>query len=129
MKERLLHPLWLQQPFAFLIVVRGGVVGYRIDAAGDLERFTEGVIGDGGGTHVAVHPSGTFLLTAQYGGGSTALFPIDPDGKLGVAARGGSGGPNITVNISTQDIGGFQRSRGQIAAHLARAVRRGQASL
>ena len=37
---------------------------------------------DGGGCHIAVHPSGKFLLTAQYGGGSVALFPIDSSGKL-----------------------------------------------
>ena len=40
---------------------------------------------DGGGAHIAVHPSGKFLLTAQYGGGSTALFPLDEDGNLGSA--------------------------------------------
>jgi 6-phosphogluconolactonase len=30
-----------------------------------------------------VHPTGRFLLTAQYGGGSVALFPLDPKGKMG----------------------------------------------
>ncbi len=62
-----------------------GVAGYRIKENGDLERINTSTIGDGGGTHVAVHPSGKFLLTAQYGGGSTALFPLDADGKLGKA--------------------------------------------
>lgn len=38
---------------------------------------------DGGGCHIAVHPSGRFLLTAQYGGGSVALFPLDSSGNLG----------------------------------------------
>ena len=38
---------------------------------------------DGGGCHISVHPSGKFLLTAQYGGGSVALFPLDGNGKLG----------------------------------------------
>jgi phage-related minor tail protein len=63
--------------------------------------------------------------------GPEAIMPLSrgPDGKLGVAAQSSSGAPQITVNISTQDIGGFQRSRGQIAAHLARAVRRGQSAL
>ena len=63
--------------------------------------------------------------------GPEAIMPLSrgPDGKLGVAARGGQVAPNITVNISTPDIAGFQRSRGQVAAHLARAVRRGQAAL
>jgi len=47
---------------------------------------------------------------------------------LGVAARGG-GGPVVTVNISTPDIEGFRRSRGQVAAELARAVSRGAGRL
>jgi 6-phosphogluconolactonase len=61
------------------------VAGYRIDASGVLKQFTASPIRDGGGAHVAVHPSGRFLLTAQYGGGSTALFPLDGDGKLGTS--------------------------------------------
>jgi 6-phosphogluconolactonase len=39
-------------------------------------------IGDGGSAHIAVHPSDKFLLTAQYGGGSTAVFPIADDGSI-----------------------------------------------
>ncbi len=50
-----------------------GVVGYRIAAGGALEMINSAPIGDGGGAHIAVHPSGKFLLTAQYGGGSTAV--------------------------------------------------------
>ena len=77
--------------------VEGGprVAGYRITAGGALEPINSALIGDGGGAHVAVHPSGRFLMTAQYGGGSTAFFPLDPDGRLGAATltehEGGSG--------------------------------------
>lgn len=62
--------------------------------------------------------------------GPEAIMPLTrgPDGKLGVAARGGGGGP-VIINISTPDIAGFQRSRAQVSAQLARAVRRGQGSL
>jgi 6-phosphogluconolactonase len=71
------------------------VAGYRIEASGALTQFTLSPIRDGGGAHIAVHPSGRFLLTAQYGGGSTALFPLDRDGKLGASVitehEGGSG--------------------------------------
>ncbi|MCP1167840.1 phage tail tape measure protein, partial [Limimaricola sp. ASW11-118] len=49
-----------------------------------------------------------------------------PDGRLGVAAGGGGGGARVTVNITTPDITGFQRSRGQVAAQIARAVDRGR---
>jgi len=63
--------------------------------------------------------------------GPEAIMPLTrgPDGKLGVAARGGSSAPQITVNIAAQDVKSFQRSRGQIAAQLARAVRQGQSTL
>ena len=70
------------------------VAGYRIDPSGNLKQFTVSPIRDGGAAHIAVHPSGTFLLTAQYGGGSTALFPLERDGKLGESVitehKGGS---------------------------------------
>ncbi len=63
--------------------------------------------------------------------GPEAVMPLTrgPDGRLGVAASGGSSGPVVTINISTPDIEGFQRSRGQIAAQLARAVSRGNSRL
>lgn len=62
-----------------------GAIGYRIAAGGALEVINSAPTGDGGGAHIAVHPTGKFLLTAQYGGGSTALFPLDADGRLGKA--------------------------------------------
>jgi phage-related minor tail protein len=64
--------------------------------------------------------------------GPEAIMPLTrgPDGRLGVAARGsGGGGGPVVVNISTPDVAGFQRSRGQVSAQLARAVRRGQSLL
>lgn len=71
-----------------------GAVGYRIAAGGKLEQINAVPTGDGGGAHIAVHPSAKFLLTAQYGNGSTALFPLEADGKLGAAKvykhKGGS---------------------------------------
>ena len=62
-----------------------GAVGYSIGRDGALQRITSAPTGDGGAAHIAVHPSGRFLLTAQYGGGSVALFPLDAAGKLGTA--------------------------------------------
>lgn len=70
-----------------------GAIGYQI-TGGELKEFTRMACPDGGGCHIAVHPSGKFLLTAQYGGGSVALFPLDSSGKLGEPAvtehKGGS---------------------------------------
>jgi 6-phosphogluconolactonase len=72
-----------------------GAVAYRLDPDGTLSLLDSQPTGDGGAAHIAVHPSGRFLLTAQYGGGSTALFPLDADGRLGPATvhehEGGSG--------------------------------------
>jgi 6-phosphogluconolactonase len=60
-----------------------GALGYHIGKNGELTEFTRMICPDGGSAHIAVHPSGKFLITAQYGGGSVALFPIDATGKLG----------------------------------------------
>jgi len=72
-----------------------GAIGYKIGAGGALEVINSSPTGDGGGAHIAVHPSGKFLLTAQYGNGSTALFTLDAEGRLGTAQvikhQGGSG--------------------------------------
>ncbi|MEZ6061240.1 MAG: lactonase family protein [Planctomycetaceae bacterium] len=39
-------------------------------------------IGDGGGTHVSVDATAKTVLTAQYGGGSVAVFSLNDDGTL-----------------------------------------------
>ncbi|MEM9643108.1 MAG: phage tail tape measure protein [Pseudomonadota bacterium] len=59
--------------------------------------------------------------------GPEAIMPLarGPDGKLGVRGAGG-GGQTIVMNISTPDVQGFQRSQGQIAAQMTRALGRGQ---
>jgi 6-phosphogluconolactonase len=41
--------------------------------------------GGAGPTYVSVHPSGRFVLVANYFGGSVAVLPILPDGRLGDA--------------------------------------------
>lgn len=41
--------------------------------------------GGAGPTYVSVHPSGRFLLVANYFGGSVAVLPILDDGRLGKA--------------------------------------------
>lgn len=59
--------------------------------------------------------------------GPEAIMPLarGPDGKLGVRGAGGGGG-TVVMNISTPDVQGFQRSQGQIAAQMSRALGRGQ---
>jgi len=57
--------------------------------------------------------------------GPEAIMPLarGPDGKLGV--RGGGGATTVVMNITTPDVQGFQRSQGQIAAQMSRALGRG----
>lgn len=59
--------------------------------------------------------------------GPEAIMPLrrGPDGKLGVAAAGGGGVVNVTFNIQTPDVAGFQRSQSQIAAQMSRVLARG----
>ena len=61
------------------------VAAYAIDGTGRNAALTflnAAAIGDGGAAHVAVDESGTTLLTAQYGGGSTGVFSLKPDGSI-----------------------------------------------
>lgn len=55
-------------------------------------------------------------------------FPMrGADGRLGVAAAGGGGrAVNVTFNVSTPDVAGFQRSQSQIASQLGRLLARGE---
>jgi phage-related minor tail protein len=63
--------------------------------------------------------------------GAEAILPLarGADGQLGVRTGGGGGGGNVTFNISTPDVAGFQRSSTQIAAMLQRSLSMGQRNL
>ena len=58
--------------------------------------------------------------------GPEAILPLarTADGALGVRA-GGGGTTQVVMNIQTPDVQGFQRSQGQVAAQLSRALSRG----
>lgn len=58
--------------------------------------------------------------------GPEAIMPLarGADGKLGVRSAGGRG-VSVVMNISTPDVQGFNRSQGQIAAQMSRALSRG----
>lgn len=57
------------------------IVAYRINGD-ELELMNAQPIGDGGACHVSVNPKGRFLMSAQYGGGSIAVFPLADDGSI-----------------------------------------------
>ena len=61
--------------------------------------------------------------------GPEAILPLTrgADGKLGVRSGGGGGRPvQVTFNIQTPDVAGFQRSQSQIAAQMQRLLASGQ---
>ena len=64
----------------------GTVSAFAINRAdGQLKLLNTVRSGGAGPTHVSVHPSGRFLLVANYFGGSVAVLPILPGGGLGAA--------------------------------------------
>ena len=64
----------------------GTVGAFAIDRAdGRLTPLGTVRSGGAGPTYVSVHPSGRFVLVANYFGGSVAVLPVLPDGRLGAA--------------------------------------------
>ena len=64
----------------------GAVTGYAIDArSGNLGRLNTVSSQGAGPAHLSVHPSGKHILVANYYGGSFAVLPILPDGRLAFA--------------------------------------------
>lgn len=60
--------------------------------------------------------------------GAEAIMPLarGADGRLGVQAQGGGRAVNVTINVATPDVRGFERSQSQIAAQVSRALARGE---
>lgn len=60
--------------------------------------------------------------------GPEAIMPLTrgSNGRLGVEMNGGASPVNVTMNITTPDVAGFERTQGQIASQMARAMGRGQ---
>jgi hypothetical protein len=60
--------------------------------------------------------------------GPEAILPLarGADGRLGVQTQGSGRAVNVTVNVSTPDVRGFERSQSQIAAQMTRALARGE---
>lgn len=67
--------------------VSGTVSAFAVNAkTGKLELLNTVPSGGAGPTYVSIHPSGKFLLVANYFGGSVAVVPILEDGRLGPAS-------------------------------------------
>src|SRR6478672_7846658 len=64
----------------------GTVSAFAIDRAdGTLKPLNTVRSGGAGPTYISLHPSGRFLLVANYFGGSVAVLPVLADGRLGAA--------------------------------------------
>jgi phage-related minor tail protein len=108
--------------------VLGGVLPFAQGAAfgaGRVAAFARGGVVDGP-TQFPMR-GGVGLMGEA---GPEAIMPLTrgADGKLGVRA-GGGGSVQVTMNISTPDAAGFQRSQSQIAAEMNRAIARGRRNL
>ncbi len=65
----------------------GTVTAFAIGRAdGQLTELNTVPSGGAGPTYVSLHPSGKFLLVANYFGGSVAVLPVLADGRLGPAS-------------------------------------------
>jgi 6-phosphogluconolactonase (cycloisomerase 2 family) len=81
----------------------GTVTAFAIDRdSGQLAALNTVRSGGAGPTYVSLHPSGRFLLVANYFGGSVAVLPILDDGRLGepsdVKVDTGTVGPTRATN-------------------------------
>jgi len=64
----------------------GSVSAYSIDrSTGHLTRLNTVSSHGAGPAHLSVHPSGKYVLVANYAGGTVAVLPIRADGELGPA--------------------------------------------
>jgi 6-phosphogluconolactonase len=62
----------------------GSVTAYAVDkASGALKALNTVSTGSAGPAYIAAHPSGKFVLVANYAGGSFAVIRVKPDGSLG----------------------------------------------
>lgn len=80
----------------------GTVSAFAIENDGSLRLLNSVSSGGKGPAHLSVHPSGQFVLVANYFGGSVAVLPIQPDGSLGEATEvkkdAGKIGPTKAAN-------------------------------
>lgn len=62
----------------------GSISAFEVDSlTGNLKLLNTVSSGGKGPAYLSVHPSGDFVLVANYFGGSVSVIPIKPDGSLG----------------------------------------------
>ena len=90
----------------------GTVSAYSVDRATGRLTLLNSVSSEGAGpAHMSIHPAGKHALVANYGGGTVAVLPIQPDGQLGQATdvkrHQGTTGP---ARASSAPAGSFAMS-------------------
>jgi 6-phosphogluconolactonase len=65
----------------------GAVTSYSLDPkSGKLTQLNQVSSGGADPCYVSFDQSGTYLLVANYTGGSVSVFPVAPDGRIGAAS-------------------------------------------
>jgi 6-phosphogluconolactonase (cycloisomerase 2 family) len=94
--------LVLSRDERFLYSVHGDegyATSFTVDqSSANLKQLNQADTGGNNGVHQAIDPSGRFMLVANYAGGTVAVLPLRPDGRLGdhiqLVRLEGSLGPN-----------------------------------
>ena len=102
----------------------GGILPFADGAAFSQGRVTPFARGGVVSSPVQFPMRGGVGLMGEAG--PEAILPLarGSDGSLGVKTRGG-GGATVVMNVTTPDVAGFARSKGQIAAQMGRMLARG----
>jgi 6-phosphogluconolactonase len=82
----------------------GGVGAWRCDpGTGALGALGTAASGGKGPCHACVHPSGRWLLVANYGSGDVGVLPIHADGSLGAPACTAHPGAHAHMTLCSRD--------------------------
>ena len=101
--------LILSRDQRFLYAAHGDeryATSFTVDkSTGHLTRLNQADTGGGNGAHLALDPSGRFLVVANYASGTVAVLPVRPDGTLAdqvqLAELRGQPGPHRVEQTSS----------------------------
>lgn len=103
----------------------GCVTAFAVNAqTGMLEKLNTVASGGAVPAHISIHPSGRFVFTANYTGGSVAVFPLDGRGALKPASDIiHNSGPLMPPRAENNPIGNFAVSdHGSAHPHMIAAT-------